>query len=364
MGDIRPVENKGRAFFMIISQISGVRIAGIAAAVSNNWTSLCSFKTKENAESIDKFIRMTGIQGRYDAGIRQTTADFCYVASRNLLEMKGLKKSEIGALIFISQTSDYLVPATACILQHRLGLPKDCIAFDVNLGCSGFVYGMNIIASLMMNSNIENALLLVGDTVAKEKKQNHIMKSYNSHKMLFGDAGAAILLEKSESATPISGMLRTDGSGYKAIIRPFGHWRNPNGADDPCMDDIAVFNFTISEVPKMVKEFMVQQSTTSHDYDCFVPHQANLYILKQIAKKIDFPLSKMLVSIDKYGNTSSASIPLTLVNEYGEQEDGRQINALMCGFGVGLSWGIVAAKIEPREILPIIHSDEYFEDGY
>ena len=350
---------------MITSTIKGIKISGITAAVSNNWSSIASFRTAKNTETIDKFIKMTGVQGRYNANLKQTTSDFCFVAAKNLMLQKNVLAKEIGALIFISQTADYRLPATACVLHHRLNLSKECVAFDINLGCSGYVYGLNVLGSIMSNSDIKKALLLVGDTSAKEQYSDQNTKSENSFKMLFGDSGTATLLEKNENASRIESGYCTDGSGFKAIINPYSGWRNPRpygGASQ--MDDIAVFNFTISEVPTMINEFMARNHTSPDDYECLIPHQANLYILKQMAKRAKFPIEKVLISIDKFGNTSSASIPITLVKEYGELSKEQEINALMCGFGIGLSWGIVAAKINIADIFPLMHTDEYFEDGY
>ena len=247
----------------------------------------------------------------------------------------------------------------------RLGLPKDCIAFDVNLGCSGFVNGINIVSSLLHNSNIKYGLLLAGDTSVREKSRHVSLNTNNSFKLLFGDAGTATLLERDDyESNKIISSMRTDGNGFKAIIRPFNEWRNPDMPEKKMMDDIAVFNFTIAEVPTMIKNFMAEEGTSPADYDDLVLHQANLYILKQIAKRTGFAMEKVPVSLDMYGNTSSGSIPLTLVKKYGDADEDRKIRALMCGFGIGLSWGIVSTEICIKNILPVTISDEYFVDGF
>lgn len=150
-------------------------------------------------------------------------------------------------LIFVTQTPDYGIPATACVLQERLGISKDCIAFDVNLGCSGFSYGINIAASLLSNSDSRKALLLAGDTSAKEMSQKYCTKETHAANMLFGDSGTAALLERDDKYEKSIHMhSKTDGSGFKAIIAPFGLWRNPDVPETmkgTRMDDIAVFNF-------------------------------------------------------------------------------------------------------------------------
>ena len=278
---------------------------------------------------------MTGILGHHLAMDRQTASDLCYAAAVKIIQEKHISLEDIGAIVLVTQNPDYNVPATACVLHYRLGLSKDCIAFDVNLGCSGYVNGINIIASIIANSNIKYALLLAGDTQAKERSKKVKIAS-----------------------------MRTDGSGFKAIIRPYNEWRNPDMPEKKIMDDIAVFNFTIAEVPKILKEFMQIHETTPDSYDDLVLHQANQYILQQITKKAGFSQSKMAISLDRYGNTSSASIPLTLVKKYGEYSEDKEIHPLMCGFGIGLSWGVVSASINTADILPVIHYDEYFDDGF
>lgn len=353
---------------MITTRMKGIRIAAIAAAVSNKWTPLEEVAAEESPAVISKFTKKTGVKGRYDADFYQTTSDFCYAAAKAILKKKGVDASEIGVLIFVTQTADYGIPSTACVLQNRLGISKDCIAFDVNLGCSGFSYGINIASSLLKASNAEKALLLCGDTSAKEKNKNKKVKTSHSASLLFGDSGTAALLVKDRAAADIDMISKTDGAGFRAIIAPYGQWRNPvppaGKTKGTVMDDIEVFQFATSEVPELLKEQMIMSGTTAKDYDCLVLHQANLFIIKQIAKRAGFSMDHTLVSIDEFGNTSSSSIPISLVKEYGEENSGRQLHTLMCGFGVGLSWSTVDMFINTDDILPLIHTDESFDDGY
>ena len=353
---------------MVLTKIEEVKISAMAAAVSNTWTALTDMETQEGPEVIAKFSKKTGVKGRYDANLNQTTADFCFAAAKAILKEKKISPDEIGILVFVTQSADYSIPATACILQERLGIPKDCIAFDVNLGCSGFSYGLNIAASMLKTSNADKALLLCGDTSAKEKNWKKKVKTSHSASMLFGDSGTATLLEKEKDAPLMHMISKTDGAGFRAIIAPYGHWRNPEPPVGESigsrMDDIAVFNFATSEVPELVKKQMEASNTTVDNYDCLVLHQANLFILKQIAKRTGFSMDKTLVSIDEFGNTSSASIPISLVKEYGDVNENKDIRALMCGFGVGLSWSTVDAYMNVNDILPLVHTDESFDDGY
>lgn len=351
----------------MFTKIKNVRVVGIAAAVSNVWESIRDV-SNESESLILKFKKMTGVEGRYAANLKQTTSDFCFAAANRLLEEKHINRTQIGILVFVTQTSDYDIPATACVLQNRLGLGKDCLAFDVNLGCSGFTYGVTIAGSLLNTTNTKYALLLAGDTSAKEKSNKRRVKTTHAASMLFGDSGTATLLEKVEDGSLLLVSSKTDGAGYKTIISPYQGWRHPDVPDRELrgtrMDDIAVFEFATEEAAGQINEYMKETDTTPANYDCLVLHQANMMIMKRIAKKTGFPNEKNLVSINHFGNTSSSSIPISLVNEYGNNENNKTIKALCCGFGVGLSWSTVALDINICDILPLVHTEDYFDDGY
>lgn len=348
------------------SELKDIRVIGMAAAVSNTWDSVRE-KSDEGEAIINKFIKTTGVEGRYSASPKQCTSDFCYAAAEKVLAEKGINRDEIGVLVFVTQTSDYGIPATACVLQNRLGLSKSCICFDVNLGCSGFTYGMTILGSLLMCTQSKYGLLLAGDTSAREKSQKVRRKVGHSAELLFGDSGTATLVEKQPTA-PILVSSHTDGTGYQAIISPYGGFRHADRPEGEVpgtrMDEIAVFNFATSEATAQINDYMSVTGTTPDDYDCLVLHQANLMIMKRIGKKTAFPMEKVLVSLNKFANTSSSSIPITLVYKYGEEESEKTINALCCGFGVGLSWSTIALPINVKDIYPLVHTDEYFDDGY
>ena len=348
------------------SELKNVQIIGMAAAVSNKWDSVREL-SQEDEKVINKFIKTTGVEGRFSASPRQCTSDFCYAAAEKILTEKNINREEIGVLVFVTQTSDYGIPATACVLQKRLGLSKSCIAFDVNLGCSGFTYGMTILGSLLMSTDTKYALLLAGDTSARELSQKKKAKIGHSAELLFGDSGTATLIEK-RTTESIHVSSHTDGNGYKAIIAPYGRFRNPDRPETEVpgtrMDEIMVFNFATSEAVDQINDYMKNRGTNPDDYDCLVLHQANLMIMKRIGKKTGFPMEKVLVSLNRFGNTSSSSIPITLVDKYGDLHEDRTINALCCGFGVGLSWSTIALPIQIKDIYPLVHTDEYFVDGY
>ena len=348
------------------SELKNMKVIGMAAAVSNNWDGVREISTEEEAV-INKFIKTTGVEGRYSADPRQCTSDFCYAAAEKILKEKNIDRDEIGVLVFVTQTSDYNIPATACVLQSRLGLSKECLAFDVNLGCSGFTYGMTIVGSLLMTTQTKYGLLLAGDTSAREKSQKVKKKFGHSAELLFGDSGTATLIEKMES-DPLLVASNSDGAGFKAIITPYDGYRNPDRPETEVpgtrMDEIEVFNFATSEATAQINDYMKKLGTTSENYDCLVLHQANLMIMKRIGKKTGFPADKVLCSLNKFGNTSSSSIPITIVDKYGDAEEDRTINALCSGFGVGLSWSTIALPINVKDIYPLVHTDEYFVDGF
>lgn len=346
---------------MIFSKYEGIRISGIAAAVPEREINIESLKEKEDPQMIDNFIKKTGIRKIHRGFPNQTAADYSYTAAVALREAGKYTNDEIGVLIDVTQNPDYRTPSTASSLHMRLGLNKSCLVFDVNLGCSGFVYGVSLAASLLSTSNAKKALVLVGDSLAREQRKE-VARSSNTA-LLFGDASTAIVLEKAEGSI-IHSALMSDGTGYKALSMPYGGWRHPHGPSSVPGDDIAVFNFTISEVPALLKEFMETTGTTVEDYDALVLHQANMMILKQIAKKVKMPIDKVPISLDQFGNTSGASVPLTIVKTYGAQNEGKKVKLITSGYGIGLSWGVVSFEIDDTDILPLNISEDLFDDGY
>ena len=350
--------------------LDGIAIRGISCAVPDHKVDNTSFYQQFGQENVDSFIKMTGVKSTYRTPEEQTASDLCYVAADRQNNKKGINPEEIGACVFISQTPDYRLPATAYVLHKRLGLSKECMAFDVNLGCSGWVYGVNIVGSLMKTANIQKALLLFGDTSIKTACPED-----KSGIMLFGEAGSATLLVK-EKESRIFGELMADGEGFKAIIMPSGAYRNRNGSHervlwgdgnirsdyDGYMNGTDVFSFTITQVPKMIKRHLQELNATPDQYDALVLHQANLYILQQISKKTKFPMERIPVSIDRYGNTSGTSIPITLCDAYGETK-GKDLKLLTCGFGIGLSWGVADIRMNSDDILPIQFTNDYYTEG-
>lgn len=353
-------------------QFKNIKIAGVATAVPTTTVRATDFAEQFGAENCQKFTESTGIREFRKTLEHQTASDLCFAAAENILVDKGVERDTIGALVFVAHSTDYRRPATACVLHKRLGLSKDCAAFDISLGCSAFVYGLQVVCSMMANSNIDRALLLVGETLTKMTHPQD-----KSVAMLFGDGGSAVLLERTNEPSSIKGMLKTDGTGYRAIIAPAGGFRNLNATNteftwpdgnvrtlyNTTMQGEEVFAFTISDVPRTVKQFLAETGTTIDDYDCLAFHQANQFIQKMLVKKLKTSPEKMPLCLDRYGNPSAPAIPMVMCDQYGNDPEERDLSFLMCGFGVGLSWGVCSAVVNTRDILPIIETDEIFEEG-
>lgn len=335
--------------------ISQVKISGIAAAVPKQVESNWDYNQLSISEK-KLLVKTTGVETRRVAPKGLTTSDLCFEAAEQLLKELEWNKADIDVLVFLSQSRDYYLPATAIILQDRLGLSTNCMAFDIGLGCSGYPYGISVVSSLLKNMGLKKALLMMGDissaTCAKEDKSTY---------PLFGDAGSVTALEFDEKAKPMQFQLNSKGSGYKSIIIKDGGIRNLINKESFIKEEIAdgikrcnlnlalngldVFNFSITDVPKSLKVFLEKTKSASDDYDYFIMHQANKLMNETIRKKLNFEIEKVPYSIKDFGNTSSASIPLTLVTQLQAQIKNSKLKLLLSGFGVGLSWGIVSLEI-------------------
>ena len=349
---------------MVFSSFENVKIAAIAASVPAKVIDIAAMMDdpREDPKFIKKFMKSTGIRAKRRCSPEQTASDFSYTAAKQIMDAGYYAPEEIGVLINITQTPDYRTPSTAMTLQKRLGLSKDCLAFDINLGCSGFVYGVSLAASILKTSTASKGLVLVGDTLARGRRHAKLKRSSNTG-LLFGDASAAVLVEKG-SDTGFSSALMSDGTGHKALSSPYNGWKHPEGPESIPGDDIAVFNFTISEVPDLLNKYMEKTGTTVDDYDDLVLHQANMMILKTIAKRVGMPMEKVPVCLDRFGNTSGCSVPLAIVDKYGESEEDRKVNLLTSAFGIGLSWGVVGFQINVKDVLPLTEGTDTFDDGY
>ena len=326
---------------MIKSTLNNVSISCICAAVPDNPRSVKDDWKGEEGD-IQKVIKNTGVHSRYVTDTKTCTSDLCFEAVQAIFKEKNIDPLEIDGLIFVTQTPDTFLPATSCALHGRLGLSKNCATFDVNLGCSGYVYGLCIASTFISSGSLKKVLVLSGDTITKLCDE-----SDRSTWPLFGDAGSATLVEHDDNAGPLHFVIATDGNGADKLEVKNGAFRNP-GTPNLFMSGSDIFTFTIREVPPMIKEVLELSKCTKDDVDFFVFHQANAFILNYLSKKAKLDNDKVLVSLDRFGNTSSASIPLTVVANKEIFSTGKK--AVFSGFGVGFSWGAVAFDSSNVEI--------------
>lgn len=346
---------------MAMGVFDQILIRGLACAVPKNTVQNTSYYDVFGKEIVDKFINIVGVKERHIANPQQTTGDLCFVAADRLIEKIGWARESIDAIILATQTPDYDAPATACILQNRLGLSEDCLAFDMNLGCSNFIYGMFVASSILQNPLIKRVLFLNGET---SETDNHDQATA----MMFGDAGAATALEKGVGEK-MHYLLKTDGARYDKIITPNSAWRHRDKVDGQrpyhgLMDGPAVFDFTLFDVPAALKEYLKIYNTQLDQYDYCILHQANLMAMRQIAKRIELPLDKLAVSIDRFGNTNGTSIPLTVVDLCEKVSNITKLKLILSGYGVGFSWGVMDMVLDPAVVLPMIYTDDYFKEAF
>lgn len=357
---------------MLVSTFKGFKIGALSVVVPSKKIPISDFYNSFGKDLVDKFSEMAGVKQIAHTSIKQTASDLGFTAAEKIFERGTIKREDIGVLVFVSQKPDYRIPATSFVLQKRLGLGEDVFCQDINLACSGFVFGLQTTLSLLSNLNGKKALLITADTSYKTMSpQDRTMY------MLFGDSGSAVVLEKDEVNKDqiFEFAFRTNGDKFKSIITPAGAFRNRDlkPIDELWSDEIlrndynthmkgmAVFEFSITDVPKLINDFYTYTNTDASSYDKFILHQANLYILKQLSRKCKIPFEKIPVSIDRYGNNSSNSIPLVLSDHFSNSEN-KTLRLLISGFGAGLSWACGAISIETQNILPIFTSDDYFTD--
>ena len=342
---------------MALFEINKVSIKGIAACIPRQVYANKDFPYHSELEN-KQFIKTTGIEYRRIVDAQTTASDLCLRAAEDLLSSLNWNKEDINILVFISQTPDYKIPCTATILQDKLGLAKACLAFDVNLGCSGYVYGLSIVGAMLEKLG-GKGLLLVGDA-----SSTCISQQDKSTAPLFSDAGSATALEFNTEAEAISFNLQSDGSGYDAIITKDGGSRSPITESsfimdeqtgrrdlDMFLDGIKVFNFSRREVVPNLESLLDHFNLDKSNVDYFVFHQANKFMNDAIAKKLNLEVHKVPQSLRSLGNTGAASIPVTIVDKISQLAPTRTV---LSGFGVGLSWGCCAINLKETKILPMI----------
>jgi len=341
---------------MATFSINNVKMSGIASCVPqkkiNNLTE-CSIVERAYRE---KLCRSIGIFERRICPAGVFFSDLAMLSAEKMIAELAWDQKDIDALIIVSQSPDYVTPSTAIILQDKLGISKDAIAYDVNLGCSGYVFGLHLLACLISSGSVKKGLLLVGD------------KSASIENPIFSDAATATALEFDENASPLHFDLHSDGSGYKHITVPVGAHREPfaihhflpikqsDGSwkhpENFLLNGPEVFKFAVRSVPESIQEVLTLGNKNLCDIDYVFLHQANKIINNTIVNKLHLKEHKTPSSLAGFGNTSGASIPLTMSTQ--SDLNNKKVKVIMCGFGVGLSWGSCLMEIDNAKFPPLI----------
>jgi len=339
---------------MSLFSIKNIRVSDISACVPKRVVRTVDYDLMTEKEK-QIFINGTGVKERRVADDKTCTSDLCFEAASKIISDREIDPDTIDIVVFVSQSPDYYLPATSILLQQRLGLKTSTIAFDMSLGCCGYIYGMAVISNFLTLTGMKRGLLLCGD-----KSSLSTNPKDKSTYPLFGDAGTATMLEFDPFAEPLYFNLQSDGSGKDAIIIPGGGTRNPLNKNtlierevapgiirnerDLVLDGVEVFNFALREVKPNIEKLLSYSNQSITDFDYLVMHQANKLMNETVRKKLKFPIEKTPYSLGKFGNTSSASIPLTFVSELSSL-DVRDKMMLLSGFGVGFSWGTVSIRM-------------------
>ncbi len=340
--------------------IRNVRFAGMASCVPRRILSNLKDCPPQIRSARERVVRNIGIETRRICSEWQYFSDLAFDAAERLLADLQWERDSIDALIVVTQSPDYLIPGTAIILQDRLGLKPSTVAFDINLGCSAYAFGLHVLGSMMAAGGIRRGLLLVGDKAASVLEP------------LFSDAGTATALEYTPDAAPMYFDLNSDGSGYQAIMLPAGGHREPYGLQHAVptrdedgiwrspaalvLDGPAVLSFSTQRVPPAVRDLLAFAECPIEDIDYFVFHQANKMINETIRKKLGLPPEKVPSTLHDFGNTSGASIPVTMTARIRDALLAKKNKVLMSGFGIGLSWGSCIVDIENAVLPELIES--------
>lgn len=349
---------------MSLLKIENVSIKGVAATVPKQVKEIKNLSFFSEGEA-EKVIALTHIERSRIAPKGLECSDLCFQAAENLIKRLGWNRNEIEILIYVSLSRDYPTPPTSAILQDRLKLSEECMAIDIPLACSGYVYGLSVISSIISAGKIRKGLLLVGETTSR--LQSPLDKTLYP---LHGDAGTATAIQFDKDASAMHFHLCTDGAGGEAIINRAGGTRHPFTPEslemkeigpgiqvrdiDSVMDGMSVFSFSTKNPPDSVKKLNAQYGLDNDEIDYFLVHQANQYIDEKIAKKLKIDASKMPFCLSQFGNTSSATIPMTVVTQLADKLPHENAEVLMLAFGSGLSWGAARLKLDHIAIEPLI----------
>lgn len=342
---------------MVQARVRPPRIVGIATCVPTRRFDNVVDTTEFAPDEVRKVVGMAGVNARRVVDDATCSSDLCFAAADRLLDELTCDRSTIDVLIMATQTPDYFMPSSSCLLQQRLGLSTTCAAFDLNLGCSAYVYGLWLASSLLSTSGFHKILLLNGETPTR-----YADRADRSVALLFGDAGSATLLERREpgdDAAEWSFVLHTDGAGSDDLIIRGGGFRDRFSADPRqhhvSMNGSNVFNFTIRVIPPLVRDTLELAGLTKDDVDYFIFHQSNRFIMNHLVKKLGLPAERVPIILEEFGNTGGPSVPLTITQGSLERPIGRALRLMLLGYGVGLSWGSTVLDLDPET--HVVHTE-------
>jgi 3-oxoacyl-[acyl-carrier-protein] synthase-3 len=336
------------------STLTHVRLAGLAVSVGSVVRDFQAdgLAAGQDPAQLSRVAKAVGLRERRVAAAGVTALDLCADAAARLLDEAAIDASSLDAVIFVTQTPDHAQPNNASLLHARLGLSKAAAAYDLSLGCSGWVYGLHQ-AAMLCGAGAARVLVCAGDTLSRI-----VDPADPATAPIFGDAGSAALVEKTGDPAAMHFIFGTDGSGAGAIIVPAGGSRQPATAGSAAclrMDGAEVFNFSLREVPPAVAGALKLAGWTPADADHLVLHQANRFVISSVARKCGFPEEKTPMDlVERFGNQSSASIPAALAHACGESLQAGRRRLVVCGYGVGFSWGAAAFEAGPTIIAPTL----------
>jgi 3-oxoacyl-[acyl-carrier-protein] synthase III len=337
------------------SVFSGVKVTYVASCVPKNQINLNDLSPEYGEKETKKIILSTGISKIRVAEKSTTTADLCFAAANKIFVEGGIDRTDVDAIVFMSQTPDYVLPATSVTLQHRLGLSKNVVAFDISYGCTAYIYGLLQASLLISSGSCKKVLMLAGDVMTR-----YVHPMDRSVRMVFGDGGSATLLEKGDD--DIGFIIKSDGAGAEHLIIPAGGMRLKNNKDSSketerengnvrsdeniFMNGMEIMNFCIREIPRVLEDALVQRKWVKEEVGLYGLHQANKFMVSYLAKKSGLPPGSFPITMGEIGNTGPASIPIMLTQNYGQlRKESRLEKTVLCGFGVGLSWGTATLNL-------------------
>lgn len=346
---VRLVIARPRETVLSQTRLQGIRIAGVSTCVPPRSVDNLDFGKDFGVDEVRKVVSMAGVKHRpvVDAGV--TATDLCHEAAVNLIAQLGWERESITGLILVTQSPDYVLPSSACMVHKWMGLSDQCAAFDMGQGCSGYPYGLYIASTMLKAGGHQRILMLNGDTPSRFTSPDDHATS-----LLFSDAGSATALELTDDDTPSFYTLHTDGAGSDSLIIRGGGFRDRNPVDPRDnfvrMDGAAVFNFTLKRVPPLIRDTLDFAQMSVADVDWFLFHQSNRFIMKHLSKKCGLPEERAPIILENHGNCGGPSVALALTQSLSGRP-ARASTVMMLGYGVGLSWGAALARLDADVVL-------------